>query len=439
MKNLVAFALFVFLLPLFSFGQMPVPAKKQSKSILLMNGTAHLGNGQVIPNSLVGFKDGKITLVADAQVVRLDKSAWDTTIDCSGKHLYPGFIAPNTTLGLTDIEAVRATNDFRDIGGYNPHVRSQIAYNTDNKISPTVRTNGVLLAQVAPRGGRISGTSSVMAMDGWNWQDATVKADDGVHLNWPSYYARSWNEEDGFSAYTQNKDYESQRQSLEKFFAESKAYAENTATAEKNLRLEAMRGIFTGTQRLYIHADLLKEITESVIFAKKFSIAHMVIVGGADSWKCTEILKQHNIPVMLTRVHSLPLRNDDDVDQPYKTAAQLQDAGVLFCIQNEGDMEASNARNLPFQAGTCVAYGLKPEQAVAALSGNSAKILGIDQFTGTLEMGKDATLFVSDGDALDMKTNNVRWAFIQGKKLDLKNEQGELYHRYEEKYGLKDK
>ncbi|MDQ3109991.1 MAG: amidohydrolase family protein [Bacteroidota bacterium] len=429
----------LFFLPLLVKAQMPVPAKKQSKSILLMNGTAHLGNGQVIQNSLVGFKDGKITLVADAQVVRLDKSAWDTTIDCSGKQIYPGFIAPNSTIGLTDIEAVRATNDFRDIGGFNPHVRSQIAFNTDSKINPTVRTNGVLLAQVTPRGGRISGMSSIMALEGWNWQDATVKADDGVHLNWPSYYSRNWNEDDGFSVYSQNKDYETQRQNLEKFFAESKGYGENPGAIEKNLRFEAMHGIFSGTQILFIHADLLKEITEAVTFAKKFSIPHMVIVGGSDSWKCTEVLKQNNIAVMLSRVHSLPLRNDDDVDQPYKTAAQLQDAGILFCIQNEGDMEASNARNLPFQAGTCVAFGLDKEKAIAALTGNTAKILGIEKLTGTIEMGKDATLFVSEGDALDMKTNNVSWAFIQGKRLDLRNEQQELYHRYEEKYGLKNK
>jgi imidazolonepropionase-like amidohydrolase len=439
MKKIISCLLPLIFLPLIFMAQQPLPAKKQTKSILLMNGTAHLGNGTVIQNSVIGFKDGKITLVADAQTVRIDKTAWDTTINCSGKQIYPGFIAPNTTLGLTDIEAVRATNDFRDIGGFNPHVRSQIAFNTDSKINPTVRTNGVLLAQVTPRGGRISGTSSVMALEGWNWQDATVKADDGVHLNWPSYYSRNWNEDDGFSAYSQNKEYESQRQAMEKFFAESRAYAENTATAEKNLRLEAMRGIFNGTQTLYIHADLLKEITEAITFAKKFNIPHMVIVGGSDSWKCTEVLKQNNIPVMLTRVHSLPLRNDDDVDQPYKTAAQLQDAGILFCIQNEGDMEASNARNLPFQAGTCVAYGLNKEQAIAALSGNTAKIMGIDKITGTLEPGKDATLFVSEGDALDMKTNNVTWAFIQGKKLDLRNEQQELYKRYEEKYGLKDK
>ncbi|HET6993060.1 MAG TPA: amidohydrolase family protein, partial [Bacteroidia bacterium] len=344
-----------------------------------------------------------------------------------------------STLGLTDIEAVRATNDFRDISGYNPHVRSQIAFNTDSKIPPTVRTNGVLLAQVCPRGGRISGTSSIMALDGWNWQDATLKVDDGVHLNWPSYYSRSWNEDDGFSAYSQNKEYETQRQELEKFFAEAKAYNDNPVTAEKNLRFEAMHGVFTGEKTLFIHADLVKEITEAITFSKKFSIAHMVIVGGADSWKCVEVLKQNNIPVMLARTHSLPLRSDDDVAQPYKTAAQLQEGGVLFCLQNEGDMEAMGARNIPFLAGTTVAYGLTKEQALQAITGNSAKILRIDNMMGTLEVGKDATLFISEGDALDMKTNNVTWAFIQGKKLDLRNEQQVLYHTYEEKYGLKNK
>ncbi|MCX6310953.1 MAG: amidohydrolase family protein [Bacteroidetes bacterium] len=403
-----------------------------------MNGTAHLGNGEVIQNSLVGFKDGKITLVGDAQTVRLDKNAWDTIINCFGKQLYPGFIAPNTTLGLTDIETVRGSNDFNDVSGYNPHVRSQIAFNTDSKIPPTVRTNGVLVAQVTPRGGRIAGTSSIMALDGWNWQDATLKMDDGVHLDWPSFYSRNWNESGG-NTYSQNKDYETQLQELEKFFAEAKAYNENPNNSEKNIRFEAMRGVFTGEKNLYIHASYMKGITEAATFSKKFGIPHMVIVGGTESYKCTQVLKENNIPVMLERVHSLPLRDDDDVDQCYKTAFQLQQAGVLFCLQNEGDMEAMNARNIPFLAGTTVAYGLTQEQAIAALTGNTAKILRIDNFMGTLEVGKDATLFISEGDALDMKTNNVTWAFIQGRKLDLRNEQQQLYHTYEEKYGLKDK
>lgn len=425
-------------LPVLAFAQQPVPAKKQTKSILLMNGICHVGNGTLIENSAVGFKDGVITLVADATVIRIDKSAWDTTINCAGKHIYPGLIAPNSTLGLTEIEAVRATSDFYEVGYMNPHVRTQTAYNTDSRITPTVRTNGVLIAQVTPRGGRISGTSSVMNLDGWNWEDATLKADDGVHINWPMYYSRSWSE-NGPTPYEKSKQYAERRADLEKFFAEARAYCMTPKPAEKNLRFEAMRGIFNGTQNLYIHADAVKDISEAVTFSKKFNITKMIIVGGSDSYKCTELLKQNNISVMLSRVHTLPGSDEDDVNQSYKTAKMLQDAGILFCFENSGDMEAAHARNIPFLAGTAVAWGLNKEAAISAMTRNAAQMLGISDRVGTIEEKKDATLIVSEGDIMDMKTNNVTWAFIQGKKLQLTNEQQELYQRYEEKYGLPDK
>lgn len=426
------------IVPAFLSAQQPVPAKKQSKSVLLMNGICHVGNGKVIENSVIGFKDGVITLVADATTIRLDMTAWDTTINVAGKHVYPGLIAPNSTLGLIELEAVRATSDFNEVGYLNPHVRTQTAYNTDSKVTPTVRTNGVLMAQITPRGGRISGTSSIMNLDGWNWEDATFKADDGVHLNWPGYYSRSWTE-NGPTPYEKNKQYADRRAELEKFFAEAKAYCMTPKPAEMNLRFEAMRGIFNGTQNLYIHAESAKDISEAVTFSKKFSISKMVIVGGTDSWKCTEILKQNNIPVMLSRVHSLPMRDDDDVNQPYKTASMLHDAGILFCFENAGDMEAAHARNLPFLAGTAVAWGLDKEVAISAMTSNTAKILGIIDRVGTIEEKKDATLFVSDGDVMDMKTNKVTWAFIQGKTIQLTNEQQGLYKTYSEKYGLPDK
>ncbi len=426
------------LLPLLVFGQQPVPAKKQSKSILLMNGICHVGNGTVIQNSVVGFKDGKITLVGDATVIRIDKSAWDTTINVAGKHVYPGFITPNSTLGLIEYEAVRATADFNEVGYLNPHVRTQTAYNSDSRIVPTVRTNGVLMAQVTPRGGRISGTSSVMNLDGWNWEDATLKADDGVHINWPGYYSRNWSE-NGPGPYEKSKQYAERRADLEKFFAESRAYCLNPKPAETNVRFEAMRGVFNGTQSVYIHAGSVKDMSEAITFTKKFGITKVTIVGAEDSYKCTELLKQNNVSVMLARVHSLPMSDEEDVNQPYKTAKVLHDAGILFCFDMAGDQEATGARNLPFLAGTAVAYGLDPEVAISALSFNTAKILGISDLVGTIEEKKDATLFVSEGDALDMKTNKVTWAFIQGKTIQLINEQQELYERYNNKYGLPDK
>lgn len=407
------------------------------KSIVVINVTAHIGNDSVISNAIVGIKDGKIVEVLDASKAKVELGNYSEKIDGKGMHLYPAIIAPNSTLGLTEIDAVRATKDFNETGTVLPNVRSQIAYNTDSKIIPTVRTNGVLLAQVTPRGGIISGTSSIMMLDGWNWEDATYKADDGIHINWPRLQTRSWNENDfTFGATEKNKEYSKQVDELKKLFADAKAYNENQST-EKNLRFEAMKGVFDGSQNIYIHANNVKEITEAVYFAKQFEIKKTVIIGGKDSWMITDLLKENNIAVIINRVHDLPDYAEDDVDLPFKLPSLLQKAGVLYCLNNEGDMEAMGTRNLPFMAGTAAAYGLTKEQALKAITINTAKILGIDKTTGSIEVGKDANFFISLGDALDMKTNNVQYAFIKGKLIDLNNEQKELYEKYKKKYGIK--
>ncbi|MGZ3864661.1 MAG: amidohydrolase family protein [Bacteroidia bacterium] len=433
-KNILILASLFFTLA--GKAQAPVPAPKQSKSILVSGVTIHTGNGKVIENGVIGFKEGKITLVADGKVIKLDKNAYDTIITLNNAHAYPGFIAPNTTLGLTEVDAVRATNDFSEVGGYNPHVRSLIAFNTDSKVIPTVRTNGVLFEQATPRSGTIPGTSSIMALDGWNWEDAVLKKDDGVHVNYPTVLQRQgwWAEP---QPATQNSKYDEQTNQLTKFFADAKAYCSEINHAEKNLRYEAMRGVFNGTQNLYLHAGYVKDIIAVVNFAKKFGIKKPVLVGGADSWKVTRLLKQNNIPVMVERLHSLPNKDFDDVDLPYKLPYLLQKDSVFYCLQNEGDQEGQNARNIPFLAGTARAYGLTTEEAVASITSNTAKILGVDKEIGTIEEGKSASFFVSTGDALDMKTNNVILAFVNGRKIALTNVQQELYKKYSNKYGLK--
>lgn len=412
----------------------------QTKSILIMNATAHLGNGTVIPNSLIGIKDGKIILVADATTAKIDKAAYDEVIDATGKHVYPGIIAPNSTLGLTEIDAVRATNDFHEVGTSLPNVRSLIAYNTDSKIIPTVRANGVLLAQITPRGGIVSGTSSIVMLDGWNWEDAAYKVDDGIHVNWPRIQSRKYLDEDNIypGPYEKNKEYTRQVNELKKLISDAKAYNETETKEEKNLRFEAMKGIYTGAQTLFIHVNNVKEIIEAVNFVKSNSIPKVSLVGGRDSWMVAELLKENNISVVVARVHDLPERPEDDVDLPYKLPALLQKAGVLFCLNNEqGEMEAANTRNLPFMAGTAAAYGLTKEEALMAVTLNTAKILGIDKTVGSIEVGKDATIFISSGDALDMKSNNVEMAFVKGISIDLNNDQKALYEKYKKKYGLK--
>ena len=397
------------------------------KPTLFMGATAHLGNGTKIENSAISILNGKIEMVADATIIRIDPSAFDTIYRVYNKHLYPGFIVPNTTLGITEIDAVRASNDYRETGTINPNVRSLIAYNADSKIAKTVRSNGVLIAQVTPRGGIISGQSSVMHLDGWNWEDATLRADDGIHLNWPSTFHKSgWWGESGTTK--ENKKYNKHVTELRHLFKKANSYANYSSLID--LRMESMRGLFNGNKTLYIHADNAKDMLDAIEFANNLEIPKTVIVGAEDALKIVEVLKENNISLILNRVHRLPSKVDSPVDEPFTQAAKLQEAGILFCLSYAGDMEAMGARNLSFTAGTAVAHGLDYEKAISSITLNAAQILGVDEYCGSIEKGKDATFFISSGDALDMRTNNVEKAYIQGVTVDLSNHQKELFNKY---------
>ena len=408
-------------------------AQDQPEKVLILGGIAHIGNGDKMEDVAISLKNGYIEFIKYQMGSRIDRSDYDTVIQLDKeKHIYPGFIAPNTILGLTEIDAVRATRDYNDVGEYNPNVRALIAFNPESKIIQTARFNGVLMEQATPRGGVISGTSSIMKLNGWNWEDAVHTPDDGIHLNWPSQFVGGgwWADPKPLK---ENKQADERIQQIYAFMEEARAYAGND-NEEINLKLEAMKGIFDGTQTLFVHTDRAKEITQAVNMKRQFNIKKMVIVGGYDAYLVPEILKDNKVAVIYRRPHELPVRPEDPVDLPYRIPSILQDTGVLFCLDMSGDMEAMNQRNLPFVAGTAVAYGMDYEQAVAAITGNTAQILGISDKTGTLENGKEATLFISNGDALDMRTNNVVVAYIQGFSVDLSNFQKDLYLKYKAKY-----
>ena len=419
----------IFLMALHVSAQRPVPAALQKNAILILGATAHLGNGQTIENSAIAFENGKITLVAAAATLRLDRSQYGKVYDATGKQVYPGFIAPDTRIGLVEIEAARATVDFSDVGGFMPNLRTLVSYNTDSEIIPTVRSNGVLLAQVAPEGGSISGTSSVMQLDAWNWEDAAYRADDGIWLNWPTVRSNGAYGT-GASENKKNEQYDKDIQVLRSYFEEAQAYAQRTNPEVVNLKFESMRGLFDRRQTLYVRTDNAKTIQESVLFAESWGI-RLVIVGGEDSWMVADFLKSHAVPVVLGITQSLPTRDDAAVDQKFKTAAQLYEKGVLFAFTGNGSWRQ---RNLPFQAGQACGFGLPREAAVSALTLNTAKIMGIDQRCGSLESGKDTTLFISEGDALDMRGCVVTAAFIAGRALDLDNKHKQLARRFAEKY-----
>ncbi len=416
-----------------------LPAKPQKGLIFIKNATIHVGNGKVIENGTIRIRDGKIEEVgANVSIPADDVQVFDV----KGKHVYPGLILPTSNLGLVGINSVRATQDVREIGDMNPNVRSLVAYNTDSKVINTLRSNGILLANVVPEGSFVAGTSSVVQLDAWNWQDAAYKSDEGLHVYMPTLMPRpSFGRFGGGGgggpqapAVDPVKEGLEKIEGLKTFFREAKAYLGETKHEETNLKFEAVKGLFDKKQKLYVHANTVKQILVALDFVKEFGF-DMVIVGGSDSWQLADLLKKNNVSVILQQPHSLPTGEDDDVDQPYKTAAALQKAGVLFAISD--DDAQTRGRNLAFNAGTAAAYGLSKEEALAAISLNAAKIMGMADQTGSIEAGKDANIVVSDGDILDMRTSNVTDAFIQGRKIDLTDKHKLLNERYEQKYDLK--
>jgi imidazolonepropionase-like amidohydrolase len=410
------------------------PAKPYAGKIYITNGNVHVGNGQVMENATIVVDNGKIVQVGQNIPVPQGDGK---VIDATGKQVYPGLILSVTDLGLKEIaEAVRGSNDFHELGDLNPSIRSIVAYNTDSKIIGTLRANGILLAGITPDGGTISGSSSVVQLDAWNWEDAAYKMDNAIHLSMPTFIIRPRR----FGGRMQTEEADPTKQALEKideiknFFRQAKAYLQETSHLRTNLKFEAVRGLFDKKQKLFVHADQVKQMLVAIDFAKEFGF-DVVIVGGSESFLIADLLKQNNIAVILHEEHSLPAMEDDDVDQPYKTPAQLQKAGVMFALNDEH--EESRFRNLMFNAGTAAAYGLTKEQALQAITLNAARILGIDDRTGSLEIGKDANIVISDGDILDMRTSIIVQAFIQGREVSLENKQTQLYQRYMTKYGLK--
>jgi imidazolonepropionase-like amidohydrolase len=400
---------------------------KQSKKIILKSANVHVGNGSVLNNANVVIDNGKITEVTSNAV----NESGAEVLDLKGKHIYPGLICVDSRLGLEEIEAVRATLDYSEVGELNPNIRSVIAYNTDSKIIPTVRSNGVLLALSVPEGGIIPGTSSVMKLDGWNWEDAAYKIDVATQLNWPSMRVRNawW----AAPADEQRKQSAENMAMIKRFFDEAKAYSQLDKPASTNLKFEAMKSVFNGSRKLFISAGTAKEITSSILFAESYGITP-VILGAQEAYMVADFLKEHNVSVIYTNPHSLPATEDEDVDMPYKVAKILKEKGVLYALSINGSWQQ---RNLPFIAGTTAAYGLTKEEALQSITLNAAKILGIDKTTGSVEVGKDANLVISEGDILDMRTSQITMAFIQGANIDLDNKQKELYRTYMEKYKLR--
>jgi len=428
----------IFTLFLFSLGisNDQIPGEDQKRPIILKGGILHTVSTDIFEGYDILFSKGKI--------VRIEKNIMaspETDVyDVFGKHIIPGYIAPITRIGLVEIGLVKQTRDFAERGSFNPNVKANVSYNPDSDLIPITRSNGVLVVNSVPAGGRISGQSSVMMLDGWTWEQATLKHPSGLHINWPSMRI-NYGANVKKSEKQQKEEIQKSIRNLDHMVRDVRAYFQRIKQRSRiagerqksDLRLESMIPFVVEKKKIFIHADEARQIKSAVEWAKKNDLK-IIIVGGSDSWRLTDLLVKNNIPVVIDQVEKIPTRRFEPIHLPYKLPFLLKQAGVQFCLNTIiGYPHDGNIRNLPNEAMRAAAYGLDKSEALRSITLSTAEILGVDDMIGSLDIGKDATFFISETPPMEMNPK-ILMAFIQGKEVDLNNHQKMLYKKYQEKY-----
>lgn len=404
-----------------------IPGAPQTRPIVIRNAAIHRVDQPTIPSGSVVFDEGKITAVGET--VETPPTAIE--IDGEGKHVYPGLIESLSDIGLTEISAVDATDDRSEFGDRNPNVRAWVAVNPDSELIPVARAGGVLTAMTAPLGRGMRGQTAVLNLDGWTAAEMTVLAPAGLYVDWSAMVPR----DDDASGSKAAEQREQKLAELDTLLDEVRRYGEARSAGPDivptDVRLESLRSLIDGTRPLIAAADRQTEIESAVAYAQAHGIK-LIIYGGYDAEACSELLRKYGVPVVIRSIHRLPLRRDDPYDAPFTLPQRLQAAGVAFSIAGES-RGASSMRNLPYQAAAAVAYGLRPQEALRAITLSPAEILGVADRLGSLTEGKDATLIITDGDILETETHIVA-AYIQGRHVDLGSRHKMLYDKYQQKY-----
>ena len=412
---------------------VPTPAKPQDHPIALVGGAIHTISGETVPQGTVIFDQGRIVAIGTSPTIPSNAER----IDVAGKQVYPALIDPFTHLGLTEIDAVRATLDLHEVGDVTPNVCAQVAVNPESELIPVTRSNGVLLAMVAPAGGLIAGTSAVLMLDGWTWQDMTLRAPTALLIEWPAMAVdRSGAVPDSVQKH-QAEARDRSLKALRDAFDSARAYMLARSAQGSGIprhpndqRWEAMIPVLERKVPVVIEADEVQQIEAAVAFAAEQKV-RLILYGGYDAPRCAGLLKRYGVPVIVSETQRMPLRRSDPYDEPFTVPERLRAAGIEFCIAN-GE-RTWNERNLPYQAATAVAYGLPEDEGIKSVTLYPARILGVADRVGSIEVGKDATLIVTDGDPLEI-TTRVERAFIQGRRIDLNDRQKTLYAKYRQKY-----
>jgi len=404
-----------------------------AETLVLSGGTVHTVSGPVIENGSVVVVDGKITAVGD----RVTAPAGARTVSCAGKHVYPGFVAALSALGLTEINSVLGTNDWQEIGAVNPNIRAETEFNPESELIPVARANGITSALVTPRGGTVAGTSALLHLDGWTFEDMAVRAPVGLHVFWPAMTTARG----AFVTASEEEQRKAREQAIADVrtsFEDARAYwkardAEGKAGVprhDRDVKWDAMGKALRGEIPVMFHASSLAQIRAVLRFVDEQKIPRVVLVNGDDAWRVADELKARDIAVISAAPMTLPRRSYEPYDAEMSEAAKLQTAGVRFCISDQGTSNfAMNARNLPYHAAMAAAYGLPREEALKSITLYPAQILGVGDQLGSIEVGKIADLIVADGDPLEIATH-VEQVYIAGKAVSMETRQTRLFEKY---------
>jgi imidazolonepropionase-like amidohydrolase len=439
MRRILLLAFLVAALPA---QDLSVKGAPQDRVVVLKNGIVHTLQRGVVLGGTIWFDGGVIRgVLAKDEPLQLPAGKEPLVVDLHDRHVYPGLIAANTVLGLKEYDLVKQTNDTAEIGTIAPEAMASVAVNPDSAVLPVTRSNGVLAAAVFPVGGLLPGRAAVIQLDGWTNADMAVKADAGLAVAWPAEpednpFGGMRGRRGGAAAAAGDDPataVKKQRRAIDDAFARAAAWQQAKAADPQvatDLRWQAMGKALRGEVPTFVFADEREQIESAVIWARSRNLKP-VIVGGRDAALCVEILKLHDVPVIVNGTFALPKRDDSGYDERFSLPRRLHDAGVRFCIASGEPFY--NERNLPYAAAIAVAFGLDREAALAAITADAATILGVGDRLGTLTVGKDATLFVADGSPLEL-TTKIELAFVRGRQVDLRNKHTELAKKYREKY-----
>ena len=419
--------------PTVAKAQVRMTVPPQSEAVALRGATIHTVTNGVIENGTILFENGVIRAIGtDVEI-----PTGTRVVDVSGKHIYPGLIDAYSTVGISEIGSVDVSSDVNELGDFNPNVRAEVAVNAESRHIGTTRSAGVLVTLTTPGGGLISGMSSAMSLEGWDWEEMSMESAAALNVNWPNPRGGRGGRGGrgrGFGPGPQEPPptYAEQVQQLKDFFAEARAYRDATAAGEEvrtDSRYTAMIPALDGEIPVVVSADGAAQINDAITWAQEEGV-RLVIRGGGDAIHVADRLVANDIPVILTSTMAAPGRDYEGYDGAYTMPARLYEAGVRFAIS--GGSGALYTNRLPWEAGVAEAFGLPEEEALKAVTINAAEFMGISDRVGSLEPGKQATLLITTGTPLDM-TSDIEQSYIQGREIDMLDIQKFFFQKYMEK------